>query len=81
MPACCRSVPVTVQVDPLGSAERHVRVHRVAVPVLDRVHVLDAEQVAGAQYRTRVVRLVDVLQRHGDVARAQGASCSNSSRL
>jgi hypothetical protein len=58
--------------DPFGRSERHIRVHRVLVPVLDDVDVLHPEEIAGAHHGAGVVRLVDVLQHHGDMARALG---------
>jgi hypothetical protein len=59
-----------MHVDPFRRAERDIGVHRVLVPVLDDVQVLDAQQVAGPHHGTGIVRLVDVLQNAGHMPRA-----------
>ena len=63
-------VAVLVVVDPLAAAHGNIAGGVEGVAVLDDVNVLHAEAVAAAQYGAGVMRLVDVLQHHGDVAGA-----------
>ena len=65
-------VGVGIVVDPLGGAHGDVAGGVEGVVALDDMDVLDAEAVAGAEDGGGIVRLVDILQRHGDVAGAEG---------
>ena len=59
-----------VDVDPFGGPQGDLFAERVGVRVLDHMQVLDAQEVARAHHRTGVVRLVDVFQHHGEMARS-----------
>lgn len=65
-------VGVGIVVDPLGGAHGDVAGGVEGVVALDDMDVLDAEAVAGAEDGGGIVGLVDILQRHGDVAGAEG---------
>ncbi len=65
-------VGVGVVVDPFGGAYGDIAGGVEGVVALDDVDILYAETVAGAEDGGGIVRLVDILQRHGDVAGAEG---------
>lgn len=58
---------VFVEVEPFCAADYNIRIDVVNPLVFNDMNVLNARQVAASQHRTRVVRLVDVLQDDGDM--------------
>src|SRR5688572_10114992 len=62
---------VLIKAEPFGRAQGHIGIYGIGIPVLDDVHILYPETIAGAQHGTGIMRLVDVFQGNGDMTGAE----------